>query len=91
MRVKKPLPILVLKIEAEKREDMNYMYSKNRMDKFIANMPSCLRSLAIFLTTLPLQAQETKGHQPGGIIKGAVNTPWVKRYPALVYVDQVKG
>ena len=43
------------------------------------------------MTAFPLQAQETKGHQPGGTIKGVVNTPWVKRYPALVYIDQVKG
>jgi plastocyanin len=45
----------------------------------------------VFLTARPIQAQETKGHQSGGIIKGVINTPWVKRYPALVYVDQVKG
>lgn len=48
-------------------------------------------ALAFLMTAFPLQAQETKGHQPGGTIKGVVNTPWVKRYPALVYVDQVKG
>ncbi len=51
----------------------------------------CLFVLMVFLTTVSIQAQETKGHQPGGIIKGVVNTPWVKRYLALVYVDQVKG
>jgi plastocyanin len=50
-----------------------------------------LAALAFLLSVLSLQAQETKGHQSGGIIKGVVNTPWVKRYPALVYVDQVKG
>ncbi|MBI4767808.1 MAG: carboxypeptidase regulatory-like domain-containing protein [Deltaproteobacteria bacterium] len=47
--------------------------------------------LAFFLSALSIQAQETKGHQPGGVIKGVVNTPWVKRYPALVYLDYVKG
>ncbi len=47
--------------------------------------------LSVFLTVLPIRAQETKGRQAGGIIKGVVNTPWVKRYPAVVYVDQVKG
>jgi plastocyanin len=51
----------------------------------------CACFLAIFLTSLPIQAQETKGHQPGGTIKGVVNTPWVKRYQALVYIDQAKG
>jgi plastocyanin len=48
-------------------------------------------ALFILITTLPIQAQETKSPQSGGTIKGVVSTPWVKRYPALVYVDQVKG
>ena len=63
-------------------------YAKNSR---LSLLMICACALAIFLTTLPLQAQETKGHSQGGIIKGTVNTPWVKRYPALVYVDQVKG
>ncbi len=53
--------------------------------------PVCLFVLAFLLSILSIQVQETRGQQSGGIIKGAVNTPWVKRYPALVYVDQVKG
>ncbi len=48
-------------------------------------------ALAVCLPALPIRAQETKGHPSGGFIKGVVNTPWVKRYPALVYVDHVKG
>ena len=63
-------------------------YAKNSR---LSLLMICVCALAIFLISLPLQAQETKGHQQGGIIKGTVNTPWVKRYPALVYVDQVKG
>jgi plastocyanin len=47
--------------------------------------------LVFLLSVLSVQAQETKSHQPGGIIKGVVNTPWVKRYPALVYIDNVKA
>ncbi len=31
------------------------------------------------------------GHHGGGTIKGLVKTPWVKRYPAIVYVDHVDG
>ncbi len=30
-------------------------------------------------------------HHEGGTIKGLVKTPWVKRYPAIVYVDHVDG
>ena len=63
-------------------------YSKNR---WISLAIASVFAAAVFLTTLPIQAQETKGHQPGGTIKGVVNTPWVKRYPALVYLDNVKG
>jgi plastocyanin len=63
-------------------------YSKNR---WISLAIALVFVAAVFLTTIPIQAQETKGHQPGGTIKGVVNTPWVKRYPALVYIDQVKG
>ena len=63
-------------------------YSKNR---WVSLAISSVFAAAVFLTTLPIQAQETKGHQPGGTINGVVNTPWVKRYPALVYIDNVKG
>jgi plastocyanin len=57
----------------------------------VCRVAASIFALSVFLTALPLRAQETKGHPPGGTIKGVVNTPWVKRYPALVYVDQVKG
>jgi plastocyanin len=43
-------------------------------------------ALGLFLAARPGLAQES-----GGTIKGVVNTPYVKRYQALVYVDQVKG
>jgi plastocyanin len=78
---------LVILIEFGKRRNMN-TYSKNR---WVSLAISSVFAAAVFLTTLPTQAQETKGHQPGGTIKGVVNTPWVKRYPALVYIDNVKG
>ncbi|MDR3557744.1 MAG: carboxypeptidase regulatory-like domain-containing protein [Syntrophobacteraceae bacterium] len=29
--------------------------------------------------------------QSGGVIKGKVDSPWVSRYEAIVYVDQVRG
>jgi plastocyanin len=41
--------------------------------------------LAAIFTPIPVQAQEA------GTIKGVVNTPWVKRYLALVFIDQAKG
>ena len=63
-------------------------YSRNRWGSLAF---ASVFAAAVFLTALPIQAQETKGHQPGGTIKGVVNTPWVKRYPALVYIDNVKG
>lgn len=63
-------------------------YSQNRR---ISLAMASVFAAAVFLTALPIGAQETKGHQPGGTIKGVVNTPWVKRYPALVYIDNVKG
>jgi plastocyanin len=78
---------LVILIEFGKRRNMN-TYSKN---KRISLAIASVFAAAVFLTALPIQAQETKGHQPGGTIKGVVNTPWVKRYPALVYIDNVKG
>jgi plastocyanin len=48
-------------------------------------------ALAVFLSVPSIQAQDSKSLQPGGTIKGALNTPWVKRYQAVVYVDRVKG
>lgn len=34
---------------------------------------------------------EAGAQQSGGVIKGAVKSPWVARYEALVYVDRVEG
>jgi plastocyanin len=62
-------------------------FKNNKMPLLIAGV----LALSVFIITLLIPAQETKGQQPGGTIKGVVTTPWVKRYPALVYVDQVKG
>lgn len=40
---------------------------------------------SIFQTWPACAAEQT------GTIKGTVNSPWVKRYPALVYISQMKG
>ena len=68
-------------------KEQDYGFQKSGV-KAVACLSLCP---GVSFIDLILQVQETKGQQSGGIIKGVVNTPWVKRYPALVYVDQVKG
>ncbi len=43
--------------------------------------------LALFLVTKPLSSLA----EEGGTIKGVVKSPWLRRYPALVYIDKVEG
>jgi plastocyanin len=40
----------------------------------------------LFLAALDCKAQEG-----GGTIQGTAKSPWLQRYPALIYIDQVKG
>jgi plastocyanin len=44
----------------------------------------------VFLFVCSFPVQQALAAE-GGTIKGTVNTPWVKRYPALVYISQMKG
>lgn len=48
---------------------------------------SWIIALAFFVFTNPFSALAGEG----GIIKGVVKTPWVTRYEALVYIENVKG
>jgi plastocyanin len=73
---------LALKTELRAGGNMNNRSTKARAGVVIA----CVSALSLCLAALPGRAEET-----GGTITGTVKTPWVKRYPALVYVDQVKG
>ena len=46
-------------------------------------------TIALCLSLIPLPGQAQQG--PGGTIKGKVDSPYVQRYPALVYIEHVKG
>jgi plastocyanin len=47
----------------------------------------------LFIFSLPLvvQTPSVSAAEQGGTIKGVVDSPYVKRYPALVYIDYVNG
>jgi len=47
--------------------------------------------LSLFTVTLTLDDTGAKAQQNNAIIQGVVKTPWVRRYPALVYIDQAEG
>jgi plastocyanin len=49
--------------------------------------------IALFILSSPfaLQAPQAKSGEEGGTIKGVVDSPWVRRYKALVYIDHVNG
>jgi plastocyanin len=47
--------------------------------------------LFIFTLAFVIQTQRAKASEQGGTIKGTVNSPYVSRYPALVYIDHVDG
>jgi plastocyanin len=44
-----------------------------------------------FVSFDTVRAQTAEAQENSGTIKGVVNTPWVKRYPALVYIDRAPG
>ncbi len=46
---------------------------------------------AFFAAGVISSGQDASAQQSGGTIKGKVNSPWVSRYPAMVYVDKVPG
>jgi len=50
-------------------------------------------TIVLFILSAPfaVQAQQAKSGEQEGTIKGVVNSPWVRRYPALVYIDHVNG
>jgi plastocyanin len=47
--------------------------------------------LFFFLLAFVVQTPQAKARKPGGTLKGVVDSPYVSRYPALVYVDHVNG
>ncbi len=53
--------------------------------KILTFFISCTVAFCLFASGSPVWAEG------GGIIKGMVKTPWVKRYQALVYIDRVEG
>jgi plastocyanin len=57
----------------------------DRTVKLIFILIFCVSAIAVPSMGL-LSAAET-----GGIIEGVVDSPWVKRYQALVYIDEMKG
>jgi len=47
--------------------------------------------LFIFSLAFVVQIPQAKAGEYMGTIKGVVNSPYVSRYPALVYIDHMKG
>jgi len=47
--------------------------------------------MAGFVSFYAVHAQSAEAQENTGTVKGVVNTPWVKRYPALVYIDRAPG
>ena len=45
----------------------------------------------IFLLAFAIQIPQAKAGEQGGNIKGMVDSPYVSRFPALVYIDHVDG
>jgi len=62
-----------------------------RREKYLIVFMVCALPLSLLAMQLPVHAQETKTSEQGGLIEGVVDSPWVKRYQALVYIDQMKG
>jgi plastocyanin len=58
----------------------------NRTVKLLFILIFCISAIAVPSMGLLSYAQET-----GGTIEGVVDSPWVKRYQALVYVGEMKG
>ena len=60
-------------------------------------MNDTLKKLLVFtvcagvFVLFPTYAQEAGAQQSGGAINGVVKSPWVARYQAVVYLDQVSG
>jgi plastocyanin len=47
--------------------------------------------LLFFLLAFVAQTPQAKAEEHMGTIKGVVNSPYVSRYPALVYIENMKG
>lgn len=47
--------------------------------------------LLVFSLVFTVQIPQAKAGKQGGTIKGTVNSPYVSRFPALVYIDHVNG
>jgi plastocyanin len=58
----------------------------NRTIKLLFILIFCISAIAFPWMRLVSHAQET-----GGTIEGVVDSPWVKRYQALVYIGEMKG
>jgi plastocyanin len=56
----------------------------DRTRKFFSIFIFCALAVTLYSMQLPAYAQ-------GGLIEGVVDSPYVKRYQALVYIDQMKG
>jgi plastocyanin len=59
--------------------------------KYLCIFMLCALPLLVLAIPFPVRAQETKAGEQGGLIEGVVDSPWVKRYQALVYIDHVDG
>jgi plastocyanin len=64
---------------------------RRRREKYLIVFMLCALPLSLLAMQHPVHAQGTKGSEQGGLIEGAVDSPWVKRYQALVYIDHMKG
>lgn len=48
-------------------------------------------AILLFPGVLFLAVPDIKGVEAGGTIQGSIKNPYLQRFPALIYVDQVKG
>lgn len=58
-----------------------------QISRSVILMLSLVTAVIFFAAAIPVSAPASEG----GTITGAVKTPWVKRYQALVYIDGIEG
>jgi plastocyanin len=63
----------------------------NLKKEMSSNFVGCVAVLSMFAIFFTFDDRVATAQQSGGIIQGVVNSPWVKRYEALVYLEHVDG
>ena len=63
----------------------------NSTKNIFINVTFSFMVVSLFLNFPIFDKREARAQQGDARIQGAVKTPWVRRYPALVYVEQMDG